>query len=58
MTPEELRTLREALGLSQYQLAKRLAIPYQTVWRWERGDYPIEKPTMLRLALERLGEKE
>ena len=58
MTPAELRELRAALGLSQRALAERLGVQYATVARWETGHHAIQHPTMLRLALERLGEKE
>lgn len=56
MTPADLRTAREALGLTQRTLAERLTVSENTVWRWERGLMPIEHPGMLRLALERLGQ--
>lgn len=35
--PEAIVTLRERLGLSQYQLAKALDVTPQTVWNWEHG---------------------
>ena len=37
-SPSALREVREHLGLSQTQLAKRLNLPTNTVSRWERGD--------------------
>ena len=37
-SPAALREVREQLGLSQAQLAKRLNLPTNTVSRWERGD--------------------
>lgn len=54
MTPDDLRDLRQALGLTQRGLAERLGVPQATVWRWESGQHPIQHPTILRLALERL----
>ncbi|MFN0012213.1 MAG: helix-turn-helix domain-containing protein [Phycisphaerales bacterium] len=32
-----MRTLREALGLTQAQLSERLGVDSMTVSRWERG---------------------
>ena len=54
MTPADLLTAREALGLSQHALAEALGIPRNTVARWERGALLIRHGTILRLALERL----
>lgn len=54
LTPAELRARRLALGFSQPQLAKRLGVSTNTVWRWERGVMEIAAPRMLALALERL----
>jgi DNA-binding XRE family transcriptional regulator len=36
-TPGFLRTLREALGLTQAQLGERVGVDKMTVYRWERG---------------------
>jgi DNA-binding transcriptional regulator YiaG len=36
-TPAYIRTLREALGLTQTQLAQRLGVDKMTVARWEWG---------------------
>lgn len=57
MTPADLRARRLALHLSQYELARRLGIPPSTVLRWERGDFPIDKPVMLALALETIERR-
>ena len=37
-SPSALREVRERLGLSQAQIAKRLNLPVNTVSRWERGE--------------------
>ena len=37
-SPSALREVREHLGLSQAQIAKRLNLPTNTVSRWERGE--------------------
>src|SRR5262245_52829921 len=55
MTPAELCAQRQALHLSQAALAGMLGVTRNTLARWERGDLPISKPVLVRLALERLG---
>lgn len=49
MTPEQLATLRESIGLTREQLAGALGVDRTTVWRWETGGTPI--PAYLPLAL-------
>ncbi len=51
MTREEIKSLREALGMSQEDLAAAVGVRGQTVWRWEAGR---SKPS--RLALVKLHE--
>ncbi len=50
MTGDELRDKREALGMTQEQLATELKVAPNTVARWERGERSI--PPYLDLALE------
>ncbi len=50
MKPEELKRRREALGLTQEQLARELDVTTMSVSRWERGVYPI--PHYIELAIE------
>jgi DNA-binding transcriptional regulator YiaG len=57
MTSVELKARREALGLSQNQLARLLTVSTSTVARWEQGVFKIGTPGMLRLALEALEYK-
>ena len=52
MRPEELKRRREALGLTQEQLARELDVTTMSVSRWERGVYAI--PHYIGLALEAL----
>lgn len=51
MTPQELKTRRLALGLSQEHLARLLDVTTSTVARWEQGKGKIGSPSMLNLAL-------
>jgi transcriptional regulator with XRE-family HTH domain len=50
MKPKELRQRREALGMTQDDLARELGVKMMTVSRWERGVYPI--PRHIGLAIE------
>lgn len=50
MTPEQLVAFREALDLTQQELADRLRVDRVTVARWETGARAI--PPFLDLALE------
>ena len=43
-----------ALGLNQTELAQRLGVARNTVWRWEAGEEPIGNPAIVSLALEAL----
>jgi transcriptional regulator with XRE-family HTH domain len=56
VTGAELLAARQALGLTQKALAERLGVPQATIWRWETGQHKIERPLILRLALERLAQ--
>ena len=56
MTPAELRALREHLGLSQGELAKRLGIDRNSVWRKEHGQRAItERDCIMLRQIERDG---
>ena len=57
LTGAELRSRREALGLSQVAIAERLGVPQATISRWETGRHPIERGEILRLALDRLADE-
>lgn len=52
MTAGELRSRRLALGLTQDELATRLAVHRTTVNRWEAGALAIERPAMLRAMVD------
>jgi len=49
MTSDELRARREALGLSQSDLARALDVPRQHVYRWETGTYKV--PPLMEMAM-------
>jgi DNA-binding XRE family transcriptional regulator len=53
MTPEQFRSAREKLKLTQQELADKLEVHRVTVVDWERGKKPILKIT--QLALEHLS---
>ena len=56
MTPAELRALRERLGLSQGELAKRLGIDRNSVWRKEHGQRAItERDCIMLRQIEKDG---
>lgn len=52
-----LKRDREALGLSQAELARKLSVSSNTIARWERGELRIEHPAMLQLAITALRNK-
>jgi transcriptional regulator with XRE-family HTH domain len=55
MKPEELKDRREALRLTQEQLARALDVTMMTISRWERGIYPV--PKHIELAVEALEKR-
>jgi len=50
---QRLKRIREQLGLSQAQLAKRIGFSQKAVSHWERGERDI--PTQALVALKQLG---
>lgn len=54
MSPEQVRTARRALGLSQTGLAGVLRLGpngERTIRRWEQGNVPITGPASVALEL-------
>ena len=41
MSRHELRRIREALGLSVREMARRIGVAPKTIARWEDGEHPI-----------------
>ena len=62
MTPEELRRIRAALGLSKREMARRIGVAPRTIARWEDGEHPIglvyEKLIRLQLDAASLARKD
>lgn len=52
MTPEEIKTIRKQLGLTQSAFAERLEIRQKTVSDWENGRHPISRPFIKLIHLE------
>ncbi len=44
LLPKEIRFLRDAMDLSQAQLAEKLGNSPQSVARWEKGEYEVPGP--------------
>lgn len=51
LPPEELREIREVLGMSQTQLAGELGVSFNTYWRWEKGCRGVPGPARMALLL-------
>jgi DNA-binding transcriptional regulator YiaG len=50
ITPEAIRAIREALGISQEAFARRVGVAYNTVNRWERGkNLPKSTPIIVKI---------
>ena len=44
---DDLLSIRKTLGLSQAELADRLGLHQSTISRFENGDLPLDKRTLL-----------
>ena len=51
----EIAARRQALGMTQTELAEALDVTQTTLSRWETGAVPVSHPGMLWLALEALA---
>lgn len=54
--PEEIKRERNALGLSQRELAALLDIPVASLRHWEQGTQGCANPALLRFAFSCLRE--
>jgi non-specific serine/threonine protein kinase len=52
----DLKIRRQALGLTQRQLADALGVSANTLARWERGDKEIGQARLVKFAIERLEQ--
>lgn len=50
LTPDDLKALRAARGLSQRALADLIGVSRNTINRWEMGLHPIPKWAYLLMA--------
>lgn len=50
--PEQLKALREGLGLTQQELAERVGVTKQALSAWERGEYEPTLDSLLRVVNE------
>lgn len=48
---ENIQTIRKALGLSQSEMAEQLGLHQTTISRFERGELPLDKRTLLAARL-------
>lgn len=51
MTPQDLKSLRSRLGLTQKELAEEMGVSERQAWRWESGESPIPKPVAKLLSI-------
>jgi len=59
MTGEQVKAIRQGLGLSQEQFAQTLGVSYTTVNRWERGHtQPTGTALQMLMAFSRAGEQQ
>lgn len=56
ITPQQIKTRRINLGLSQMELAEKLTVSQNTIARLERGELEPEHPGMLVLAFQALEQ--
>ena len=51
LAPGELKQYRDALGMTQVQIAERFGVDRSTWTRWENGSLQTHHPRMLKAAL-------
>lgn len=55
LKPEEIRAIREGLGMTQAALAEAMGVQPLAISRWERGERQPDGPAVVLLALARAG---
>lgn len=53
----ELKIMREQLGLSQSQFAIKLGVPLRTYQRWESGRMPENIKNLLKIIFDERSKK-
>lgn len=53
MTADEIKAIRQSLGLTQFRFAQRLGCSPQTIQKWEQGTYSPNATFVERLLKER-----
>jgi transcriptional regulator with XRE-family HTH domain len=59
MTPEQFRTARQSIGLTQHALAEALGMGrwgWQTISKWENGHWPVPADMPAKLEMLDRGE--
>lgn len=54
---QDIKTIRQALSLSQAQMADQLGLHQTTISRFESGDLPLDKRTLLAAQALLSGEQ-
>jgi DNA-binding transcriptional regulator YiaG len=49
LTGQQIKDIRQRLGLSMTEFAVRLKVTESTVWKWENSDHHPRWDTMLKL---------
>ena len=47
---ERIKEMREKMGLTQEELAERIGVKRNTVWRWENGKAALRAETLERIS--------
>jgi putative transcriptional regulator len=54
-SPDDVKALRQQLGLTQPELAREIGTTTNTIWRWEHGVQAISPPykRLLKILLDK-----
>lgn len=50
LTPNQVRHIRVMLGFNKRELAKKMGVTHNSVWRWEKGMTILSGDNAYRLA--------